>query len=239
MAKATGTDAHRDRILKAALNLLSKHGRDAVTTRSVAEFAKVQPPVLYRLFGNKDGLLNAVAAYGFAAYMAKKRLPAVDEDPVEALRAGWDVHVTFGLDNPELYLLMYAQARSEAQSQAAQRAHSMLSEHMQRVAASGRLHMSVERACALYHAAAVGVVLTLLSTSPAARDLSLSSVARDQALSGITTQTPVVSGSEVSTTSIALHALLLQKREALQGFSEAEGLLLLEWLRRLGNGIGL
>ena len=233
MAKATGTDAHRARILKAALNLLSKHGRDAVTTRSVAEAAKVQPPVLYRLFGDKDGLLNAVAAYGFASYLAKKRPPAIHDDPVEALRVGWDIHVEFGLANPELYLLMYAQARPEARSQAAERAHSMLSEHMQRVAVSGRLRISVERACALYHAAAVGVVLTLLSRTPADRDLSLSSATRDQALSGISTQTPTVSRSKVSTTSIALHALLLQRGEGLRGFSEAERLLLLEWLRRL------
>ena len=235
MAKATRTDAHRDRILKAALNLLSKQGRDAVTTRSVAEAAKVQPPVLYRLFGDKDGLLNAVAAYGFEAYLTKKPPPVTDDDPIEALRLGWDVHVEFGLANPELYLLMYAQARPEARSQAAARAHNMLSEHMQRVAASGRLRINVERACALYHAAAVGVVLTLLSSTPAARDLSLSSTTRDQALSGITTQTPIVPGSKVSIMSIALHALLLQEEESLQGFSEAERLLLLEWLRRLGD----
>ena len=73
MAKLTGTDAHRDRILKAALTLLTKRGRDAVTTRSVAEAAKVQPPVLYRIFGDKTGVLDAVAAYGFTAYLAKKR----------------------------------------------------------------------------------------------------------------------------------------------------------------------
>lgn len=235
MAKAIGTDAHRDRILKAALNLLSKQGRDAVTTRSVAEAANVQPPVLYRLFGDKDGLLDAVAAYGFAAYLAKKRPPTTNDDSIEALRIGWDIHVEFGLANPELYLLMYAQGRPEARSQAAQRAASMLSEHMQRVAASGCLRISVERACALYHAAAVGIVLTLLSSTPAARDLSLSSATRDQTLAGITTQTPVVAESRISTTSIALHALLVQKEEGLQGFSKAEGLLLLEWLRRLGN----
>jgi AcrR family transcriptional regulator len=113
MAKLTGTDAHRDRILKAALTLLTKHGRDAVTTRNVAEAAKVQPPVLYRIFGDKTGLLDAVAAYGFTAYLAKKHQSAPSDDPVEALRAGWDLHVEFGLANPELYLLMYAKPRRE------------------------------------------------------------------------------------------------------------------------------
>ena len=92
MGKLTGTEAHRDRILKAALTLLTKQGRDAVTTRNVAEAAKVQPPVLYRIFGDKTGVLDAVAAYGFTAYLAKKHPPEPNADPVQALRAGWDLH---------------------------------------------------------------------------------------------------------------------------------------------------
>lgn len=238
MAKVTGSNAHRDRILKAALTLLSKQGRDAVTTRSVADAAKVQPPVLYRLFGDKESLLDAVAAYGFAAYITKKQPPSTIDDPVESLRTGWNVHVEFGLANPELYLLMYVQARPEARGQAAQRAYGMLREHMQRVAASGRLRMGVERACSLYHAAAVGLVLTLLASKPTERDPSLSSSARDQVLSGITTETPVVRSTTVSTTSNALHALLLQNGKSQQGFTEAERLLLLEWLRRLTDDSG-
>ena len=178
MAIASGTEAHRDRVLKIALALLTKQGRDAVTTRSVAEAAKVQPPVLYRLFGDKDGLLDAVAAYGFTAYLAKKQSPAASGDPVEALRAGWDLHVEFGLGNPELYLLMYANARAGAHSPAAQQASGLLEQHMQCVAAAGRLQISVARACALYHAAAVGIVMHLLSQAPEQRDLGLSAIAR-------------------------------------------------------------
>jgi AcrR family transcriptional regulator len=51
-----------------------------VTTRSVALAAGVQPPTIYRLFGDKDGLLDAVAEHGFAHYAANKR-PA---DPITA-----------------------------------------------------------------------------------------------------------------------------------------------------------
>ena len=116
MATSSGTEAHRERVLKVALALLRKQGRDAVTTRDVAQAAKVQPPVLYRLFGDKNRLLDAVAAYGFTAYIAKKQPPESDGDPVEALRAGWDLHVEFGLSNPELYLLMYADPRPGSDS---------------------------------------------------------------------------------------------------------------------------
>lgn len=233
MAKLTGTDAHRDRILKAALILLAKQGRDALTTRNVAEAAKVQPPVLYRIFGDKTGLLDAVAAYGFTAYLAKKHAPDPNGDPVEALRAGWDLHVEFGLTNPELYLLMYANPRPETESVAARQSYEMLGEHMQRVAAAGRLRVSVARACALYHAAAAGIVMSLLASAPEQRDHSLSRIARDHALSGITTDASAASTPTIAVSANQLRALLTQSSKGTSALTDAERLLLSEWLLRL------
>ncbi len=233
MAKLTGTDGHRDRIVEAALSLLVQRGRDAVTTRNVAEAARVQPPVLYRIFGDKGGLLEAVAAHGFAAYLAKKRPPVPEDDPVEALRAGWDLHVQFGLDNPELYLLMYADPRPGAQGEAARQSFRMLAEHMGRVAAAGHLRVSAARACAVYHAGAVGVVLSLLAEEPNRRDAGLSHAVREQALAAVTTQAPAVPSPALATMANGLHALLEQSAGAPRGFTGAETRLLLEWLRRL------
>jgi AcrR family transcriptional regulator len=233
MAKLTGTNAHRDRILKVALTLLTKEGRDAVTTRNIAQAAKVQPPVLYRIFADKTGLLDAVTTYGFTAYLARKHRPAPGDDPVEALRAGWDLHVEFGLANPQLYLLMYARPWPEAESPAARQAFEMLGEHMQRVAVAGRLRVSVTRACALYHAAAVGVVMSLLASVPEQRDLSLSKTARDHALSGITTHASAVSTPMIAVTANRLRALLTQPGQTTSVLTDAERLLLSEWLLRL------
>lgn len=230
---ASGSDAHRARILKAALGLLTKQGRDAVTTRNVAEAAGVQAPVLYRIFGDKTGLLDAVAAYGFTAYLAKKRTPAPGDDPVEALRAGWDRHVEFGLNNPELYLLMYANPRPEAESPVARQASGMLGEHMERVAAEGRLRVGVARACKLYHAAAVGVVMTLLASALEERDLSLSREARDHALRGITTHAAKPTTPTVAIAANRLRALLARDGEGNDTLTDAERALLSEWLRRL------
>ena len=233
MANLTGTDMHRDRILKAALNLLSKQGRDAVTTRNVAEAAKVQPPVLYRIFGDKAGLLDAAAAYGFKRYLGKKRPPLSNDDPVEALRTGWDLHVEFGLEIPDLFLLMYANPRPGVESPAAQQASRMLWTHMHSVAAAGRLRIGVDRACGLYHAAAVGIMMSLLALPPGARDLSLSSAARDQSLSALTTWTPAISPPTAAILSNTLHALMLERGESIRGFTNGERLLFLEWLKRL------
>jgi AcrR family transcriptional regulator len=51
----------QSKIIDAAARVLRDHGPAAVTTRRVAEQAGVQPPAIYRLFGDKDGLLEAVA----------------------------------------------------------------------------------------------------------------------------------------------------------------------------------
>lgn len=84
----------------------------------------------------------------------------------------------------QLYLLMYANSRPGAESPAAQQAFALLGEHMQRVAAAGRLRVGLGKACALYHAAAVGLVMSLLARAPAKRDPELSRFVRDHALRG-------------------------------------------------------
>ncbi|MCQ0009372.1 TetR/AcrR family transcriptional regulator [Actinomadura madurae] len=105
--KDTDPDGPRDRILAATAKLLAEGGREAVSTRAVSAAAGVQAPTLYRLFGDKQGLLDAVAAEGFAAYLDSKTVQEPTGDPVDVLRAGWDLHIEFGLANPALYLVMY------------------------------------------------------------------------------------------------------------------------------------
>src|SRR6266540_2531120 len=100
-------DDQRERILSTAVKLLADAGPSGLSTRAVAAAAGVQTPTLYRLFADKDGLLDAVASFGFESYLAEKRAFAPSEDPVDDLRRGWDVHVEFGLANPAIYTLMY------------------------------------------------------------------------------------------------------------------------------------
>ena len=101
-------------LIEVAAQLLANGGPDAVTTRSVALAAGVQAPTIYRLFGDKSGLLDAVAEHGFAGYVACKPPVDIDGDPVESLRAGWELHVGFGLANPELFRLIHTARRVPA-----------------------------------------------------------------------------------------------------------------------------
>ncbi|MFC7739831.1 TetR/AcrR family transcriptional regulator [Nocardiopsis composta] len=101
------TPEPRRRILEAAAGLLAEGGPEAASTRAVAAAAGVQAPTLYRLFGDKQGLLEALAAHGFERYLADKQELGATDDPVADLRRGWDLHVDFGLARPALYVLMY------------------------------------------------------------------------------------------------------------------------------------
>ena len=67
--------------------MLREQGVAAVTTRAVAEAAGVQAPTIYRLFGDKDGLLDAVAEHVLAVYVADKAVAADSGDPIAVLRA--------------------------------------------------------------------------------------------------------------------------------------------------------
>ena len=219
----------RDRILRAAMKLLSVEGRDAITTRAVSEAAGVQPPVIYRLFGDKGGLLDALAEYGFTSYLSQKQSLAPIQDPIEALRAGWDLHIEFGLTSPAIYLLMYADPSPGKKSSAAEASFRMLRAHIRSVASAGRLRVSEERAANLFHAAGSGVVLTLLGMPQGEEDMTLSAMAREAALGAITTEKPLYKEAGRAEAAIALRAGL----DETVPLSEGERSLLVEWLNRL------
>jgi AcrR family transcriptional regulator len=221
----------RARILAAALRLLESEGPDAVTTRAVAEAARVQPPILYRQFADKRGLLDALAEYGFTSYLSQKQLLAPAGDPVEALRVGWDLHVDFGLTTPAIYLLMYANPRPGKTSPAAEASMQMLRQHIHRVASVARLRVSEERAANLFHAAGSGTVLTLLGMSENDRDMTLSKMAREAAITAITTEKPAYHKVGSKEAAIALRATL---NETVR-LSESERALLVEWLDRISS----
>ncbi|THF70844.1 TetR/AcrR family transcriptional regulator [Deinococcus sp. Arct2-2] len=243
--KSPALPSPRTRMVQAALTLLETGGVEAVSTRAVSAAAEVQPPTIYRHFGDMQGLLNEVASTGFTAYLREKGARATLSDPVEQLREGWNLHVEFGLTHPHLYRLMYGAAQAGAGPSgsswpAAQEGTAMLHQLLQRVAEAGRLAVSVDRAAAMVHGAALGVTLSLLSApvkDPALPDLMLSAV-----LTAILTPDPAaVTGpalgpdSDSATPQAAAHAVslvaLLPNLKA--PFSDAEQRLLTEWLHRL------
>ncbi|WP_446044791.1 TetR/AcrR family transcriptional regulator [Streptomyces olivaceus] len=225
------SDQTRQRVVEAAIGLLTRGGRDAVTTRAVAEAAGLQPPAIYRLFGDKDGLLDAVAEHGFTAFLASKRIDPDPPDPIADLRAGWDVAVEFGLANPALYTLMYAEP-ARAESAAFRTGMGVLMGRIRRLAAGGWLRVDEELAAQIIHATARGAVLTWLSLPEDRRDPALLTTLRESMVAAVTVDQPAVRGSGPAGAARALRAALPEQTL----LSEAEQRLLTEWLGRLATG---
>ncbi len=223
-----GSDA-RQRILVCAAELLASGGREALTTRAVATAAGVQQPTIYRLFGDKDALLDAVAEYGFLAYLKQKSPAEPGQDPIDALRAGWDLHVGFGLANPAIFSIMYGDPRPGKTSPAAAKAVDFLRRRMRLLAASGRLRVSEERAANLIRAGGCGTVFTLLAMPEGDRDLDLSITAREAVLAAITTRAPTLEAPGAASAAIALRATLSETK----ALTASEQQLLSEWLARI------
>ncbi|MFF4974433.1 TetR/AcrR family transcriptional regulator [Streptomyces sp. NPDC001083] len=226
------------KIVRAAADVLESEGLDALSTRAVAARAGVFPPTIFRLFGDKDGLLEALGEHGFDTYLeAKSRLPRSD-DSVADLRRAWDLHVRFGLEQPAYYALVFGPSRSGRPSQAGRRALVELQRMLTRVAAAGRLRMSVERATALMHAAGVGVVTTTISTPPDARDPELAGVAREVVFDAMIAPPGAGPGGAAPGAGPAGPAMALRAALAAEGelpLSPGEELLLLELLNRLAD----
>jgi AcrR family transcriptional regulator len=158
---ASGRERARARIVEVAAGLLAAGGPDAVSTRAVALAAGTQAPAIYRLFGDKDGLLAAVAEYGFASFLARKPPLAPGGDPVADLRAGWNLTISFGVENPALYALMYSNPAGRRTAAAAAGA-ALLRDRIRAIAAAGRLRVSETLAADLLQAAGRGTLLVLL-----------------------------------------------------------------------------
>ena len=219
----------RERIIRAAAGLLAAGGRDTVSTRAVSLAAGVQAPTIYRLFGDKQGLLDAVAEYGVQRYLAGKQDAPDVQDPIADLRRGWEQHVAFGRANPALYALMYGEPRPGPPSPAAQAAMAMLARKVQRIAACGRLRVSTDLAVELVHALACGTTLSLIAAPDTGHRQVLVDLAWEAAITTITTDAPPVAETGPVHLAVALREALPQ----VDALTPAEKDLMREWLDRL------
>jgi AcrR family transcriptional regulator len=235
--RTSGAEA-AEKVLHATADLLRSGGIEAVSTRAVAAAAGVQPPTIYRQFGDKQGLLDAVTGFVLQNYLQDKRGAAVTDDPVQDLRDSWDLHVDFGLTHPDCYILAYVQPRPGRMPSLARESVDILHQLIARIGDRGRLRMSVKRAAELMHAAVVGFVVSQIRVPADERDPQLSEVIRENAMAAIMTD-----GAQPSLPS-DLPGRAVTLREALQGddaddaLTPAEKTMMTEWLDRLADHRG-
>ena len=224
-------DRTRAQLVEVAAELLATQGPDAVTTRSVALAAGVQAPTIYRLFGDKGGLLDAVVEHGWASYVARKPPVDADADPVEGLRAGWELHVGFGLANPELFRLMHTALRTPDGRAAAAAGTEILQARIRRVAEAGRLRVTERRAVDLIRSAGTGVVFTLIDQAGDERDDTLADTAWESVCAAILTDASMAAIPGPAAAAVTLRAAL----PGLTALTPAERALLSDWLDRIAG----
>ncbi|HEY3477735.1 MAG TPA: TetR/AcrR family transcriptional regulator, partial [Streptomyces sp.] len=207
------------------------------STRAVCEAAGVGAPVLYRHFGDKEGLLSAVVDFGFEQYLAAKRVPRPSADPVRDLCEGWDNHVRFAVENPNYYRLMYSPGLS-APPEAAAEAQRLLRGVVERIAAVGRLRVAPETATQMVMSANAGVALSLISRPALYPDPAFSDRVRDAMVESVTVP-PAAEAAPAS--SLAASAATLGARlraEQPSALTPVETALLQQWLTVLADHSG-
>ncbi|MGW0660149.1 TetR/AcrR family transcriptional regulator [Streptodolium elevatio] len=175
----------RERILTATAELLATKDALAISTRAICDRAGVGMPEIYRQFGDKQGLLTAVADTGFERFLANKRRNPLTDDPVADLRTAWDSHVAFALGNPHLYRLMFTPT-GEAKPQAIKEAQALLLAVVRRCQDIGRLRRPPELAAQSILSANVGVCLMALSFPELFGSLDISQSVRDAVIGKVT-----------------------------------------------------
>ena len=225
----------RQQILEVAAEILEREGAQAVSTRSVAAAAGIRAASLYQLFGDKDGLLSALAVHAFELYLAEKQTLTQTDDPVADMRRGWDIHVDFGLRHPAFYLLMFGADRPGRRPPAADEAAGLLVRFLDRVAAAGRLRVPVALAESLSFAAITGVTLSLIGMPAEERDPEISTRMRDTLVDSLIIDPPPTADPGIASRALALDAALGAVDEAVLPLRRPETALLRDWLDRLAR----
>ncbi|MET9674758.1 TetR/AcrR family transcriptional regulator [Streptomyces sp. NPDC006482] len=175
----------RERILEATEELLATKDALAISTRAICDRAKVGMPEIYRQFGDKQGLLTAVADIGFDRFLANKRRNPLTDDPVADLRTAWDSHVAFALRNPHLYRLMFTPT-GDSRPQAIKDAQALLRTALERCGDAGRLRTAPEPAGQAILSANVGVCIMALSFPELFGSSDISRAVRDAVIGKVT-----------------------------------------------------
>lgn len=168
----------RAAMIEAARRLLEDSPIRNVSIREVCEAVGVGRSVLYRHFGDKNGLLSAVIDEAFNRYIERKRSREHTADPVTDLHACWDDYLDFAAANPALYRLMFSPAMPKMPD-AAGRIFVLLTEALDRCAVAGALRIPSREAAQMILSANTGVALSILSQPDRFGDPELSTRVRD------------------------------------------------------------
>ncbi|HEY8003198.1 MAG TPA: TetR/AcrR family transcriptional regulator [Phenylobacterium sp.] len=167
----TDTDVadFRERLCEAAERLFAERGPDAVTMRQLAAELGVSPMTPYRYFEDKEDILAAVRANGFNRFA--EALETARSGTVGARARGaavGEAYVTFALENPHAYKLMFDFNQPHVEKYpelvaAGRRAQKTMTGYVEDALAEGLMEGDAEQIGLMFWAAIHGAVILELA----------------------------------------------------------------------------
>ena len=97
----------KELICAETLRIFSEEGYSKTSIRSIADAIKYSPGTIYLYYKDKDELLYAVQHHGFIKRVKRIKTVSKSLHPLKRLKQICRVYVSFGLENPDLYDLMF------------------------------------------------------------------------------------------------------------------------------------
>ncbi len=181
---AATPEATRRAILDAAEELIAEGGEERFSIRELCARAGVTAPTVYHHFGDRQALIRRAVDECFAHFDHVHTRAHIPDDPVEALRVGFDRFVDYGVAHPRHYRLLFTTSHAEP-SDAGRASYQRLVHVCARMAEAGRLSVSVDDAAATAFAAMHGVT-SLIVAGSFGRDAPAVEIVREALIARLT-----------------------------------------------------
>lgn len=97
----------KDSILKAAKKLFLERGFEKTSIRNIADEIEYSPGIIYHYFKDKNEIFHALHTEGFQEMGKRMGILSAIVDPMSRLRAMGKIYIEFGLENQDMYDLMF------------------------------------------------------------------------------------------------------------------------------------
>ena len=97
----------RKLILNTAMKLFLEKGIENITLRNIAEKIEYSPATIYLYFRDKDEIIYTLHRDGFEELYRRQQKTLSIKDPLKRLHKHAQMYVSFALENPEYYDLMF------------------------------------------------------------------------------------------------------------------------------------
>lgn len=182
--KISGLSETAERILSLASAWMRANPGELPTTRKLCELAEVTAPTLYHHFGDKEGLMLAVAEREMLIFFQGKKKQPETSNPVADLLKGWDQWIDFARKHTSLIVALQQSATISARLRMG--AESIALGRLERLHALKPLRFPPQQAAQMVVAASNVVVQLMLQGMPISEVKAVNANLQESVLSLLT-----------------------------------------------------